>query len=113
MQRVKDTADDARQRPDADAQSRPEHGFAVDVRLHEVRQQRLDEDVERADAERQHGAHQVHREQSGFLGKTCHTPFGTKIQCDKHFNLNERRLMLLFRLTRTFKCRQCDRLTAN
>lgn len=80
MQRVKDTADDARQRPEADAQSRPERGFAVDVRLHAVRQQRLDEDVERADAEGQHGAHQVHREQSGFLGKSA-----------KHFHLNVER----------------------
>lgn len=71
--RLKDTADDAREGPDADAQTRPEHGFAVDVRLHEVWQHRLDQDVESAHAERQHGAHQVHREQSGFLVKTQRT----------------------------------------
>ncbi len=70
---LKDTADDAGEGPEADAQPRPEHGFAVDVRLHEVRQQRLDQDVQSTHAERQDGAHHMHREQSGFLGKTRHT----------------------------------------
>ena len=70
---VKDTADDAAQRPDSDAEASQVDALAVDVRLHLEREQRLNQDVERPDPEGQHRPHQVHGEQRGLLRLHTHT----------------------------------------
>lgn len=70
---LKDTADDAAQRPDSNAQADQVDGPAVDVRLHVERDQRLNQDVEGADTESHYGPQHVHGEQDGLLLTQTHT----------------------------------------
>lgn len=64
---AEDTADDAGEGPDSDAESDPEDALPVDVRLHAQRHQGLHQDVQCPHAKRQYCPHQVHGEQSRFL----------------------------------------------
>lgn len=64
---LKDTADDAAQGPESDAEADKEGGLAVDSRLHAEREQRLNQDVQSPDSEGQYRPHQVHGEQCGLL----------------------------------------------
>lgn len=71
--RCKDTADDAAQSPDSDAEPDQVDGLAVNERLHVERQHSLSQDVESPDPEGQHRPHQVHGEQRGLLLTHTHT----------------------------------------
>lgn len=69
----KDTADDAAQGPNPDAEPDCVVGLAVELWLHVERDQRLDQDVERPDPQREHRSQHVHGEQRGLLLWHKHT----------------------------------------
>lgn len=77
--RFEDTADDAAQRPDRDAEADQVRGPAVDVWLHVERDNRLNQDVERPDPEGQHRPDQVHGEQGGLLLRTHTDSLQTRV----------------------------------